>query len=81
MHAVCTHMLRTFDLDKEDTCTPAMINELVANIGWVICATCHTLLGSSPGAAIFDRDMLFGIPYLPDWTEIGRQGQAHVNKI
>ena len=74
-------MLRTSGLDMQDTCTPEMIDELVANTGWVICTTYHTLLGSSPGAAIFSRDMLFGIPYLADWSEIGRKRQAQVDKF
>jgi hypothetical protein len=26
---------------------------------------------ASPGADIFGRDMMFGIPYLADWKEIG----------
>ena len=66
-HAVCSNMLRTSGLDMQDTCTPEMTDELVATIGWAIRATYHTLLGSSPGAAIFGRDMLFDIPYLSDW--------------
>jgi len=32
-------------------------------------------LKSSPGAAVFDRDMLFAIPYLADWHIIGIRRQ------
>jgi hypothetical protein len=32
-------------------------------------------LHSSPGAAIFGRDMLFDIPYLADWHKIGEHRQ------
>ena len=64
----------------QDTSMSEMIHELVANIGWAICATYHTLLGSSPDVAIFGRDMLFGIPYSADWSEIGRKRQAQVDK-
>eukprot|EP00804_Cyclotella_cryptica_P014271 CCRYP_018661-RA/>CCRYP_018661-RA protein AED:0.41 eAED:0.13 QI:0/-1/0/1/-1/0/1/0/113 len=30
----------------------------------------------SPGAAIFDRDMLFDIPFLADWNKIGDHRQC-----
>ena len=63
-HAVCSNMLSTSGFDMQDTCTPKMIDGIVAYIGWAIHASYHTLLGSSPGAAIFGRDMLFDIPYL-----------------
>ena len=64
----------------QNTCAPEMIDDLVADIDWTICAIYHTLFGSSPGAAIFGRDMLFGIPYLADWSDIGRKRQAKVDK-
>ena len=73
-------MLRASGLDMQDTCTPKPIDEFVANIGLEMCTTHQTLLGSSPGAAIFDRDMLFDIPYSADWSEIGRKRQAQVDK-
>ena len=80
VHAVCSTMFRTSGLDMQDTCTPAMIYELLANICLANCATYHTLLGHPPGAAIFGRVMLFDIPYLADWTKIGRIRQAQVDK-
>ena len=40
----------------------------------------HTVLGSSPGAAIFGRDMLFDIPYLVDWNKIGNRRQAQIDR-
>ena len=33
------------------------------NASWAIHSTYHTMLKTSPGAAIFGRDMLFDIPY------------------
>ena len=38
------------------------------------------MLGSSPGSAVFGRDMLFDIPYLTDWADIGKRRQEHVDK-
>ena len=80
MHAVCTDMLRTSNLDMQDTCTPEMIDDLVTNVGWAIRSTYHTVLGASPGAAIFQRDMLFDIPYIANWSEIGKRRQQQVDK-
>ena len=56
MHAVVTDMLRTSNLDMQDTCTPEMIDDLVTNVGWAIRSTYHTVLGASPGAVIYGRD-------------------------
>ena len=80
IHQVVTNMMRTSSLDMQDTCTPDMIDEFIANVGWAIRSTHHTVLGSSPGAAIFGRDMLFDIPYLADWTQIGKRRQEQVDK-
>ena len=38
------------------------------------------MVGSTPGAAVFGRDMLFDIPYLANWTEIGKRRQTQVDK-
>ena len=32
------------------------------------------------GAAIFGRDMMFDIPYIADWTDIGKRRQALVDQ-
>ena len=31
---------------------------------------------TTPGVAIFGRDMMFDIPYVADWTDIGKRRQA-----
>ena len=48
---------------------------------WAIRSTYHTVLKSSPGAAVFGRDMLFDIPYIADWTAIGNRRQASVDQM
>ena len=55
-HKLCSNMIRTSSLDMQNTCTPEIINELIANIGWVIFSTHYNVLGSLPGAEIFGRD-------------------------
>ena len=38
------------------------------------------LLKAMPGAAIFGRDMLFDIPYITDWNQIGKRRQTLVDQ-
>ena len=57
-----------------------MINIFLSNVSWAICSTYHTMPGSSPGSAVFGRDMLFDIPYLADWADIGKRRQEQVDK-
>ena len=80
VHAVLGDMMRTSNLDMSDTCTASDIDEFLTNAAWAIRSTYHTALRSSPGAAVFGRDMLFDIPYLADWTEIGKRRQLLVNQ-
>ena len=80
IHAVIADMIRTSGLDMQETCTPQMVDELLTNIAWAVCSTYHTVLKSTPGAAIFGRDMLFDIPYLADWNQIGKRRQALVDQ-
>ena len=63
-----------------DTVTEQDVEDFIANASWALCSTHHTVLKTSPGAAIFGRDMLFDIPYLADWTEIGVRKQALVDR-
>ena len=62
------NMVCTTDIDMQDTCEPEMIDKILSNVGWAIRSTYHTMLGSSPGSAVFGRDMLFDIPYIADWA-------------
>ena len=73
-------MMRTSGLDGRDTISEADIDEFLTNTSWAIRSTYHTVLKTTPGAAIFGRNMLFDIPYLADWTEIGKRRQALVDQ-
>ena len=73
-------MLRTSSIDMQDTCTPQMVDELLTNIAWAVRSTYHTVLKATPGAAIFGRDMLFDIPYIADWNQIGKRRQTLVDQ-
>ena len=73
-------MIQTSSLDMSNTCTSEIIDKLLTNVGWAIRSTHHTVLGTTPGAAIFERDMLFDIPFLADWSDIGKSRQNQVDK-
>ena len=51
------------------------------NAAWAICSTYHTVLKTSPGAAIFERDMLFDIPFLADWSKMGNTDKNKQTRI
>ena len=44
-----------------------MTDNFIANVGWKIHSTHHTIFGTTPGAAICSQDMLFDIPYIAEW--------------
>ncbi len=70
--------MRTSELDMADSVDRADIDTFIDNAAWAIHSTYHTLLKASPGAAIFGQDMLFNIPFIADWKQIGdyRQDQT-----
>jgi hypothetical protein len=74
-------MLRTAEIDMATSVAPSNIVRFLTNAAWAICSTYHTVLKASPGAAIFGRDMLFDIPYIADWNNIGdyRQYQTDLD--
>ena len=74
-------MLCTAEIDMADTLSESSIAYFLTNAAWAVCSTYHTVLKASPGAAIFGRDMLFDIPFIADWNNIGdyRQCQTDLN--
>ena len=51
-----------------NTINASNIADFLANAAWAVHAAYHTVLKTSPGVAIFGRDMLFDIPFLADWS-------------
>jgi hypothetical protein len=68
-------MLHTSELDMAEMVKASDIDIFLSDAAWAICSTCHTVLNTSPGAAIFGRDMLFDILFLADWQKIGERRQ------
>jgi hypothetical protein len=64
-------MLCTAELDMAKLVKARDINVFLSDAAWVICSTYHTVLKASPGAALFEQDMLFNLPFIADWEKIG----------
>ncbi len=73
-------MLRTAELDMTVTVSESDIADFLTNATWAVRSTYHTVLKTSPGAAVFGRDMLFDVPFLADWTKIGEYRQRQTDK-
>jgi hypothetical protein len=73
-------MLRTAELDMADSVTLDEVDIFIVNAGWAICSTFHRVLKTSPGAAMFGRDMLFEILFVADWYKIGEQRQSPTDR-
>ena len=73
-------MLRASQLDLAETINNETIDDFISNAAWAIRSTHHTVLKTLPGAAIFGRDMLFDIPYIADWSTIGRRRQQQTDR-
>jgi len=69
-------MMRTSEIDiMANSVEPADIDTFIDNAAWAIRSTYHIELKASPGAAIFGQDMLFDIPFVADWKQIGEYRQ------
>jgi hypothetical protein len=73
-------MLRTSEIDMADTINESHIADFLTNAAWAVCSTYHTVLKTSPGAAVFRRDMLFDVPFLADSSKIGEYRQKQMDK-
>ena len=72
-------MLCTAELDIANTVVTSDIDAILTDAAWAIRSTYHTVLQTSPRAAIFCWEMLFDIPFLADWNKIGECRQHHTN--
>ena len=79
-HQTFGNMLRTSELDMADSVKPEHVEEFIDNAAWALRSTHHTVLKSSPGAAIFGQDMMFNIPYVANWTKIVEFRQAQTSR-
>ncbi len=81
IHAVLENMLRTSELDMAETVKPSDIDVFLADAAWAVHSTYHTVLKASPGAAIFGQYMLFDIPFIADWQNIGEHSRQRLTDL
>ena len=72
--------MRTAEIDMAESVAPADIDTFTDNAAWAIRSSYHTVLKASPGAAIVGRDMLFDIPFIADWKQIGEFRQRTTDR-
>ena len=80
VHQTIMVMLHTADIDMADTVNESDIADFLTNAAWAVCSTYHTVLKTSPSAAIFGWGMLFDLPFLADWSKIGEYRQKQTDK-
>jgi hypothetical protein len=73
-------MMHTSKIDMAESVEPADIDTTIDNAAWAICSTYHTVWKASPGAAFFGRDMLFDVPFIADWKQIGEYRQRQTDR-
>jgi hypothetical protein len=79
IHQVLGAMMRTSEIDMAKSVEPTDIDTFINNAAWAIHSTYHTVLKASPGAAISGRNMLFNIPFIADWKQIGEYRQRQTD--
>lgn len=79
VHGVFGDMMRTSNINNCEEVDEDLIDDFVTNAAWAIRSSYHTVLKATPGQAIFGRDMMFDIPFITDWTEVGRRRQKLVD--
>ena len=81
VHQTIMAMLRTSEIDMAHTINESDTADFLTNAAWAVRSTYQNVLKTSPGAAIFGRDMLFDVPFLADWSKIGEYRQNKRTRI
>ena len=80
VHQVVDDMLRTQDLKQHTFDSIDPWGPILNEAAWAICSTYHTTNRASPGQLVYGRDMLFNIPYQPNWKDIALNNKIIINK-
>ena len=68
VHQVILNMLVTNNIDKKVFVYIDPWGETLASIAWAIRASYYRTILSTPGQAVFGRDMLFNLASVIDWS-------------
>ena len=82
VYAVFGNMLRAFMLSPNSNLSEpqSTIDSFISDASFAIRSSYHTTLKATSSAAIFGRDMLFDVPFIADWEEIGHPRRLRVEK-
>jgi hypothetical protein len=81
IHQVVMAMVCTSEINMADSVASSDIDAVPTNPSWAIFSTYHMVLKASSGATIFGRDMMFDIPFIADWKQIGDYRQCQTDQI
>ena len=75
MHLTLADKLRTMEVEVEEGCSIKIhraINTMLQAATWGLRTTISTVSKTSPGGAVFGRDMIFNFKMRTDWESIAR---------
>ena len=81
LHHVILNMLSTKDLDKKVFNYIYPRGETLSSIAWAIRASYHHTIMTTPGQAVFGRDMLFKLASVVDWLFSTAVKQSQVDIV
>eukprot|EP00804_Cyclotella_cryptica_P014032 CCRYP_002516-RA/>CCRYP_002516-RA protein AED:0.29 eAED:0.06 QI:0/-1/0/1/-1/0/1/0/217 len=79
VHQTIIVMLCTADIDMADKVSESDIADFLTNAAWAIRSIYHTVLKTSPGAAIFGWEMLCDVSFHANWLKIGEYRQIQMD--
>ncbi len=71
----------TSEIDMAESVEPADIDTFIDNAVGAICLTYRMVLKASPGAAIFEQDMLFNMPFVAEGKQLGDYCRGKVRQL
>ena len=82
MHQTSENLLRSlyhFHPPQDLAGATGLISQILSIISHTLRSTVHTTLETSPGAGIFNRDMLLDNPYVANWIQLRNQRQQKID--
>ena len=57
----------------------ALIDHILSIVSHALRSTVHRTLQTTPGAAVFNRDMLLDVPYIANWIQLRERKQQKID--
>ena len=80
VHQVIANMIRTFNVPELDINLQDPWSEIINAVAWAIRSSYNTGIDATPGELVFGRDMIYNIPYVPNWSLIEKRKQDMIDK-